>query len=79
MFLDDGTLDMGSSFDLFDTASHYENNLIAQVYKERRAYLKKVMEEHGFDNYAEEWWHFTLHNEPFNRKQDSGYFNFPVE
>lgn len=25
-FLDDGTVDMGSSFDLFDTASHHEKN-----------------------------------------------------
>ncbi|MFI5332971.1 MAG: M15 family metallopeptidase [Candidatus Babeliales bacterium] len=78
-YLDDGTVDMGSSFDLFDVASHYENNLIAQEYKARRTYLKNIMEKHGFKNYSEEWWHFTLKNEPFPANQDSSYFNFPVE
>ncbi|MER8417134.1 M15 family metallopeptidase [Mesorhizobium sp. M1329] len=28
----------------------------------------------GFKNYAREWWHFTLENEPFPRER----FNFPV-
>lgn len=77
--LDDGTVDMGSSFDLFDVASHYENNLIADEHKERRTYLKNVMEKHGFKNYAEEWWHFTLKNEPYSAHLDSSYFNFPIE
>lgn len=78
-YLDDGTVDMGSSFDLFDVASHYENEVIAQEYKTRRTYLKNVMEKHGFKNYSEEWWHFTLRNEPFPANQDSSYFNFSVE
>lgn len=77
--LDDGTLDMGSSFDLFDKASHYENDLIEPEFKERRAYLKKAMEKHGFENYADEWWHFTLVNEPFPADNPESYFNFPVE
>lgn len=78
-YLDDGTIDMGSSFDLFDVASHYENDLIAREYKARRTYLKNIMEKHGFKNYSEEWWHFTLKNEPFPANQDSSYFNFPVK
>ena len=78
-FLDDGTLDMGSSFDLFDVASHFENNVVAKHYKTLRTYLKNTMEKHGFKNYAEEWWHFTLKSEPFPATKDSSYFNFPVE
>ena len=78
-FLDDGTVDFGSSFDLFDVASHYENNLIENVFKERRAYLKNVMEKYGFVNCAEEWWHFTLKDEPLPADQDSSYLNVPVE
>ncbi len=78
-FLDDGTVDMGSSFDLFDPASHFENNLIEETFKKRRAYLKDVMEKHGFKNYANEWWHFTLKNEPYPADQDSSYFNFTIE
>lgn len=77
-FLDDGTVDMGSSFDLFDVASHYENNVIDPVYKELRTYLKNIMEKNGFKNYAEEWWHFTLKNEPYASDKDSSYFNFAV-
>ncbi len=78
-FLDDGTVDMGSSFDLFDTASHTENELIDAKAKENRAYLKSVMEKHGFRNYDQEWWHFTLVNEPYPANQDSSYFDFAIE
>lgn len=77
--LDDGTLDMGSSFDLFDIASHYENAVIPEPYKSRRTYLKNAMEKYGFKNYSEEWWHFTLRNEPYPADQDSSYFNFAIE
>jgi zinc D-Ala-D-Ala dipeptidase len=78
-YLDDGTLDMGSSFDLFDVVSHYENSLIEDSYKVRRVYLKKVMEKYGFKNCAEEWWHFTLLDEPFPADQDSSYFDFTIK
>lgn len=78
-YLDDGTVNMGSSFDLFDVASHYENNLIKPLYQKRRTYLKTIMNKHGFKNYAEEWWHFTLRNEPYPADQDSSYFNFAIE
>jgi D-alanyl-D-alanine dipeptidase len=79
LLLDDGTIDMGSSFDLFDKASHFDNDLIPDEYKKLRAYLKSVMEKHGFTPYEEEWWHFTLQDEPFSRKLDSSYFNFVIE
>lgn len=79
-FLDDGTVDMGSSFDLFDVASHFENDLIAPEYKALRTYLKSVMEKHGFVPYAEEWWHFTLKNEPYPAAHGaSSYFDFVIE
>jgi D-alanyl-D-alanine dipeptidase len=75
LYLDDGTVDMGTSFDLFDKSSHYENDLVGPDHMERRTYLKDVMESCGFKNYAEEWWHFTLRNEPFPET----YFDFPIE
>ncbi len=77
--LDDGTVDMGSSFDLFDVASHTENGLIDDKYKPSRAYLKEVMSRHGFKNYSQEWWHYTLVNEPYLAQEESSYFNFPIE
>jgi D-alanyl-D-alanine dipeptidase len=32
------------------------------------------MENAGFEHYANEWWHFTLREEPFADR----YFDFPV-
>jgi len=79
-YLDDGTVDMGSSFDLFDVASHHENNVIPEEYKKMRAYLKEKMVKHGFNPYSEEWWHFTLKDEPYpSSRGDSSYFNFSIE
>jgi D-alanyl-D-alanine dipeptidase len=37
--------------------------------------LREAMMRHGFVPYAEEWWHFTLKNEPF----PDTYFTFPVK
>lgn len=79
IFLDDGTIDMGSSFDLFDIASHYENNVISESFKCRRRYLRTVMEKYGFTGYAKEWWHFTFMNELNSYQQENGVFNFDVE
>lgn len=76
--LDDGTEDFGSSFDLFDKASHYENDVIPQEFLEKRKYLKEKMEKY-FNNYSEEWWHFTAKDEPYTRDQEYNYFNFPIE
>lgn len=64
-FLDDGTVDMGSSFDLFDEVSHTLSDLISDEAKKNRALLKDIMESQGFQNYSKEWWHFTLINDPF--------------
>lgn len=74
-FLDDGTVDMGSHFDLFDIASHYENNLIEDKFKKIRTYLREKMLAHGFKPCAAEWWHFTLKDEPYK----ATYFDFVVE
>ncbi len=74
-YLNDGTLDMGTSFDLFDKASHPDSTLVDEKYQARRLYLQEKMAEQGFIEYPFEWWHFTLGNEPF----PDTYFNFDVE
>lgn len=68
-------LDMGSLYDFFGEPSwvDYQNLTIAQ--KKNRKLLQDVMLKYGFRNYAKEWWHFTLNNEPFSKT----YFDFPVE
>ena len=73
-FLDDGTVDMGSHFDLFDEISHTESPLIDERARAMRRYLKQGMEDVGFKNYSKEWWHFTLVHEPFPET----YFSFPI-
>lgn len=71
-FLDDNTIDMGASFDLFHPCSHHDTQLVNQSYAERRNLLRSVMKKHGFKEYAEEWWHYTLADEPFAQT----YFDF---
>lgn len=53
--------------------------LFLQNIKKIRTYLKEKMEKHGFKNYAEEWWHFTLKNEPYTATNENSYFDFDVE
>ncbi len=68
-------LDMGSSYDFFGEESHSFYKKITPSQQKNRFLLRKVMLQNGFVPYDNEWWHFTLKNEPF----PTTYFNFPVE
>jgi len=68
-------LDMGSHFDYFGPISWPTSNLVSKAQRKNRMLLQKIMLSHGFSPYAEEWWHFTLKNEPF----PNTYFDFVVE
>jgi D-alanyl-D-alanine dipeptidase len=68
-------LDMGNIYDFFGDESHPFYKNISKIQQKNRLLLRKVMLKNGFKPYDNEWWHFTLKNEPFPRK----YFNFPVE
>ena len=74
-FLDDGTVDMGSSWDLLDQASHHSSPKVADECATQRNYLRTKMEKQGFRAYEQEWWHYTLNNEPF----PDTYFDFDIE
>ena len=67
-------LDMGTPFDFFDPRSHTDSHDVNITQHANRMYLKTVMEENGFKNYSEEWWHYTLKDEPFPKS----YFDFPI-
>jgi D-alanyl-D-alanine dipeptidase len=71
-YLDDGTCDMGTSFDLLDEASWHSCPFITPPQRSNRRLLRQVMEECGFKAYEKEWWHYTLINEPF----PDTYFDF---
>ncbi len=58
-------VDMGSSFDFFGEVSHGDYAGLAPEQLANRALLRDVMVRHGFVPYAEEWWHFTLADEPY--------------
>lgn len=68
-------LDMGSSYDFFGEESHPFYKKISKKQRENRMLLRKVMLANGFYPYDNEWWHFSLQNEPY----PNTYFNFPIE
>ncbi|HXU02483.1 MAG TPA: M15 family metallopeptidase [Polyangia bacterium] len=61
----DSSLNMGTTFDCFDERSHATSDSVSAEASRNRLLLKLAMEKHGFVPYAQEWWHFTLANEPF--------------
>ena len=80
-------VDMGGTFDWFGVRSHPDfggnpntgkykpNDQITAEQFHNRMILRQAMLRHGFKPYDEEWWHFTLKNEPF----PDTYFTFPVK
>lgn len=68
-------LDMGTPFDYFGPASWPGNPDMSTEIRSNRALLQSVMIRNGFRPLKEEWWHFTLVNEP----HPDTYFDFPVQ
>ena len=80
-------VDMGGTFDWFGLESHPDfggnpktgkykpNDQITAEQFHNRMILREAMLRHGFKAINEEWWHFTLKNEPF----PDTYFTFPVK
>ena len=66
--------DMGSPFDFFGEISHPDYRKITPEQYENRMLLREGMLRRGFRPVAEEWWHFTLENEPY----PDTFFTFPV-
>lgn len=68
-------VDMGGTFDYFGELSHVScREKLTQQQYDNRMYLREKMEAAGFRPLEEEWWHFTLNNEPY----PNTYFTFPV-
>lgn len=68
-------LEMGTPWDFFDPSSWPGNLDLPAPTRANRNLLNSVMARHGFQALPEEWWHFTLENEPF----PDTYFDFPVQ
>lgn len=67
-------VDMGGTFDYFGELSHPDYKNITDEQYNMRMLLREVMTKHGFKPLPEEWWHFTLENEPY----PDTYFTFPI-
>ncbi len=67
-------LDMGSAYDLFDPVSWPSDPRPAAEARANRMLLQDVMVGQGFKPLKEEWWHFTLKEEPY----PVTYFDFLV-
>ena len=68
-------VDMGGTIDWFGLESHPDYRGITPEQYHNRMILREAMLRHGFKPIGEEWWHFTLKNEPF----PNTYFTFPVK
>lgn len=65
-------LDMGTIFDFFGPQSWPESADVSPHQRANRDLLQSVMRRHGFTGVREEWWHFTLADEPYPDQ----YFDF---
>lgn len=67
-------LDMGGPFDYFGELSHPDYKNLTDEQYHNRILLREIMIKYGFKPIEEEWWHFTLDNEPY----PDTYFTFSV-
>jgi D-alanyl-D-alanine dipeptidase len=65
---------MGTPYDLFDPRSWPSDESVGATARENRRTLAAAMRTYGFVPLQEEWWHFTLENEP----HPDTYFDVPV-
>ncbi len=67
-------LDMGSPYDFFDPVSRPSSTAVTVEQHANRMRLREAMIRRGFRPPEEEWWHFTLRDEPY----PDAYFDFPI-
>lgn len=63
-------LDMGTSWDCFDSLSHTRHPGITPEAKNNRELLTRVMAAEGLQNYEKEWWHFSMPLKGFSEAHD---------
>ena len=64
------TLDFGTGVDCMSPASATASKRVPVEARQNRMKLVALMRQQGFKNYAREWWHFTLIDEPFSQPFD---------
>ena len=71
---DGNALDMGGEFDWFSKISSHDYENLTPGQKANRQLLRRGMLNAGFDDYSEEWWHYT-----FICDEPKVYYDFPIE
>lgn len=74
-YQDDNSIDAGTRFDCMDPSANIFYADLSKTQKANRLLLRHLMTANGFKPYPQEWWHFTLANEPYPHT----YFDFPVK
>lgn len=67
-------VDMGGFVDLFSKISYSDYDHLNIEQSKNRVLLKYLMRSEGFEPMQQEWWHFTLADEPY----PNTYFDFPI-
>ena len=55
-------LDMGTPFDFFGVEAGHNFQMLDDVVKRNRLFLKKTMISNGFKSFDSEWWHYSLND-----------------
>lgn len=71
---DGNEIDMGGEFDWFSKISSHGYEGVTPQQKKNRETLRQGMLAAGFDDYSEEWWHYT-----FICDEAKVYYDFPIE
>ena len=71
---DGNEIDMGGEFDWFSKISSHDYADLTSQQKKNRETLRQGMLAAGFDDYSEEWWHYT-----FICDEPKVYYDFPIE
>lgn len=71
---DGNALDMGGEFDWFSKISSHDYQGLTPQQKANRQLLREGMLAAGFEDYVEEWWHYT-----FITEGEKIYYDFPIE
>jgi D-alanyl-D-alanine dipeptidase len=71
----DNSIDMGTGYDCFNVLAHTNATGISEKAMLNRKLLLQIMQTAGFVNYPQEWWHYTLANEPY----PDTYFDFQIK
>jgi len=68
-------IDMGGIFDFFSKVSYSDYDHLTLEQSKNRVQLRYLMRSEGFEPLQQEWWHFTLSEEPYPET----YFDFPIQ